>query len=101
MSKRDIVPFTNDIGQVINPGDDVLVVTHCTGSTYTARGKYVGMTGKSAQAEVEYTKYEWYNKDTDEAGSYYKIPSELRAMRRVPAKRITTLCYNRIYKLAA
>ena len=101
MSKRDIVPFTNDFGQVINPGDDVVVVTTCTGSTNTSKGTYVGMRGKSVQAEVEYTKYEWYNKETDEAGSYYKIPSELRAMRRVPAKRITTLCYNRIYKLAA
>lgn len=27
---REAVPFTNDFGQVINPGDDVVVVTTCT-----------------------------------------------------------------------
>ena len=101
MSKREVIPFTNDFGQVINPGDEVVVVTTCTGNTNTQKGRYVGMRGKSVQAEVEYTKFEWFNKDTGEAGSYYKIPSELRSHRRVPAKRITTLWYNRIYKLAA
>lgn len=101
MSKRNVVPFTNDFGQVINPGDEVVVVTTCTGSTNTAKGVYVGMHGKSVQAEVEYTKFEWYNKETDKAGSYYHIPSELRSHRRVPSKRITTLQQNRIYKLAA
>ena len=101
MCKREVSPFTNDFGQVINPGDEVVVVTTCTGNTNTQKGKYVGMRGKSVQAEVEYMKYEWYNKETNEIGSYYKIPTEQRAIRRVPAKRITTLQYNRIYKLAA
>ena len=98
---REAIPFTNDFGQTINPGDEVIVITTCTKSTNTRKGKYVGMSGKSVQAEVEYTKFEWYNKETGEAGSYYKIPLEQRSHRRVPAKRITTLNYNRIYKLAA
>lgn len=98
---REAVPFTNDFGQVINPGDEVVVVTTCTGNTNTSKGIYVGMRNKRVQAEVECIVYQWYNKETDEVGSYYKIPSEQRAIRRVPAKRITTLIYNRIYKLAA
>jgi hypothetical protein len=122
MSKREIVPFTNDFGQVINPGDEVVVVTTCTGSTNTAKGKYVGMRGKSVQAEVPSGSWAYFVKGTDErapanfhnelykSGFKYNTPEykELRdkvyapyEYRKTYGTRITTLYYNRIYKLAA
>lgn len=122
MSKREAVPFTNDFGQVINPGDEVVVVTTCTGSTNTQRGKYVGMSGKHVQAEVPSSSWAYYIKGTNErapsnfterlwkAGLKYNTP-EFKALRdevyapyeyrQISDTRITTLYYNRIYKLAA
>lgn len=119
---REAIPFTNDFGQVINPGDDVVVVTTCTGNTNTQKGKYVGMRGKSVQAEVPSGSYAYFVKGTDEraphnfhdrlwkAGLKYNTPEwkELRdevygpyEYRQTGGTRITTLQYNRIYKLAA
>ncbi len=122
MSKREAIPFTNDFGQVINPGDDVVVVTTCTGSTNTQKGKYVGMRGKSVQAEVPSNSWAYFVKGTDELAPHdfwkgmqghsfkYGTPeyNELREKvygpyeyRKLNTTRITTLYYNRIYKLAA
>jgi len=101
MSKRDEVPFTNASGQVINPGDDVLVVTVCTGSVYTYTGKYLGMRGKSVQALVEDDSYTWVDSRTGQAGSYYNIPSEFRKYQKSKRNRISTLQRNRVYKIAA
>lgn len=122
MIKREAIPFTNDFGQVINPGDDVVVVTTRTGNTNTQKGKYVGMRGKSVQAEVPSSSYAYFVKGTDEraphnfsdrlwkAGLKYNTP-EWTALhdevcgpyeyRRTEGTRITTLQYNRVYKLAA
>ena len=122
MIKREAIPFTNDFGQVINTGDDVVVVTTCTGNTNTRKGKYVGMRGKSVQAEVPSSSYAYFVKGTDEraphnfherlrnAGLKYPTPewTALRdeiygpyEYRRTEGTRITTLQYNRVYKLAA
>lgn len=122
MSNREAVPFTNDFGQVINPGDDVVVVTTCTGNTNTQKGKYVGMRGKRVQAEVPSNSYAYFFKNSDErapanfhkelynAGLKWNTPEykELRdkvyapyEYRQTGGTRITTLIYNRIYKLAA
>jgi hypothetical protein len=38
----DAKPFTNDLKHTINPGDQVLVVTKCTGSVCVQVGRYVG-----------------------------------------------------------
>lgn len=122
MSKREAVSFTNEIGQVIHPGDDVIVVTTCTGSTSTQKGRYIGMNGKRVQAEVPSAHWTYFVKGTDERAPYnftdrlwkaslkYNSP-EWKALRdevyapyeyrRVVGTRITTLQYNRIYKLAA
>jgi hypothetical protein len=122
MSNREVIPFTNDFGQVINPGDDVVVVTTCTGSTNTQKGKYVGMHGKSVQAEVPSSSYAYFVKGSDEraphnfhnelykSGFNWNTP-EWKALRekvyapyeyrKIHGTRITTLQYNRIYKLAA
>ena len=119
---RNSVPFTNSFGQVINPGDEVVVVTHCTGSTNITKGKYLGMRGESVQAEVPDRKWTWFVKGTDDrapanfhgelykSGLYYNTP-EWKALRdklydpyeyrRAGGTRITTLIENRIYKLAA
>lgn len=122
MTNREAVPFTNDFGQVINPGDDVVVVTTCTGNTNTTRGKYLGLRGKYVQAEVPSNSWAYFVKGTDEraphnfsnelwqAGLKYNTPEwkELRdkvyapyEYRRTGGTRVTTLYYNRIYKLAA
>lgn len=101
MSKRDEVPFTNASDQVINPGDDVLVVTVCTGSVYTYTGKYLGMRGKSVQAVVEDDNYTWVDSRTGEAGTYCNIPSEFLKYKKCKRNRIITLQRNRIYKIAA
>lgn len=122
MIKREVIPFTNSFGQVINPGDDVAVVTTCTGNTCIAKGKYVGMRGKYVQAEVPSSSYAYFVKGSDErapynfsdclwkAGLKYNTP-EWKALRdevygpyeyrQTGGTRITTLYYNRIYKLAA
>lgn len=101
MTNREAVPFTNSIGQVINPGDDVAVITHCTGSTITYKGKYLGMRGNKVQAVVEDDSYTWVNSVTGEVGSYYNIPAEVRKYQKCKRDRITTLQRNRIFKLAA
>lgn len=122
MTQREAIPFTNDFGQVINPGDDVVVVTTCTGNTNTQKGVYVGMCGKRVQAEVPSYSWAYFVKGTDErapanfsdrvwkAGLKYGSPEwkELRdevyapyEYRATGGTRITTLIYNRIYKLAA
>jgi len=121
MSKREEVPFTNRYEQVINPGDEVVVVTHCTGSTCTAKGKYLGMVGKRVQAQVEVNSNRWFSKETGEytpnflsplykAGfkwnspEYVKLRDELMAQHEtklVTTYRVTTLNANRIFKLAA
>ena len=121
MSKREEVPFTNRFEQVINPGDEVVVVTHCTGSTCTAKGKYLGMVGKRVQAEVEVKSNQWFSKATGEKNNsflaplhksglkwnspdYVKMRDDLMAqheMKLVTSYRVTTLNANRIFKLAA
>jgi hypothetical protein len=36
-------PFTNSIGQTLNPGDDVVVVTNCTSRVNVTTGKFAGV----------------------------------------------------------
>lgn len=39
----EAVAFTNDLGQVIQPNDDIIIVTKCTGSVSVNVGKYLGL----------------------------------------------------------
>jgi hypothetical protein len=39
----EVVPFTNSIGEVINPGDEVIIVTCSTGRVGSYVGKYLGL----------------------------------------------------------
>ncbi len=38
-----VEPFTNTIGQTLNPGDDVVVVTNCTSRINVTTGKFAGV----------------------------------------------------------
>lgn len=117
---RQEIPFTNEIGQVIQPGDEVVVVTHCTGSTKVRKGIYVGLYGKSVQAKVPSDSYAYFVKGSNErapanfsnrlwnCGLKYNTPEfeQLREEVYAPYEyrksnelRITTLQQNRIYKL--
>ncbi len=119
---REVVAFQNNIGQTIEPGDDIVVVSTCTGNTRVQKGKYVGMRGKRVQAEVPSSSYAYFVKGSDERAPHnfhnelYKSSfhwntlewKELREKvyapyeyRKIEGTRITTLIYNRIYKLAA
>lgn len=67
-SNTNIVAFTNDIGQVINPGDEVIIVT--TGyshSVSTNKGTYIGLHKNGGAQCVKKVKTTYYAfKDTGE-----------------------------------
>lgn len=68
MSKNELneVAFTNDIGQTIKPGDEVVIVTTCTGTTGTNRGTYVGRHKNGGVSCVKQVKTSYYvYKDSD------------------------------------
>lgn len=96
--------FTNDIGQEITPGEQVLVVTETYKQIHTRLGKFVGWSeAGNIQVEVlpRFARGEWFDKRTSQAGSYYTIPQEFRDYRtkeKVPT--IVTLQRNRIYRVA-
>ena len=55
MTKKTLqeVPFKNDIGQEINPGDSVVIVTSgYNHSVNTAKGTYLGKTGDGVTCSV-------------------------------------------------
>lgn len=105
MSKREAVSFTNDLGQVINPGDEVVVVTETYKTVSVRKGTFLGWSeAGNLQVRVpeRWGRGEWVDKRTGETGSYSKIPQEHREYRIKPkGTYIATLQRNRIYKLAA
>ena len=46
-------PSAGLFGSVVNVGDEVAVVTTCTGTTHVQRGKYLGYIQSSGNAQVE------------------------------------------------
>lgn len=42
-SKIVVEPYTNSLGQVLQPGDEVVAVATSTGNTYIYKGKYLGV----------------------------------------------------------
>lgn len=109
MKPYDSQPFTNDIGQVINPGDSVLIITSGRGKAfYTRVGTYLGTRqstsyyGKDKRQVVcegparLFGKFDANGKrlswDSPEAKHYeYTFKTVTRR---------TTLKCNRVYKLA-
>lgn len=76
MSERQEVPFTNDLGQTIQVGDEVVVVTMCTKSVYTNRGKYIGLRNGNVQAELALEMNVLVDKETREQVNIWKILEE-------------------------
>lgn len=99
---REELNFVNHIGQEIEPGDKVIVITHCTGSTKTYQGVYLGLYGPRGrvQARVQTDTYMWVNKLTGEPQRYDLIPADARSYQKAKVDRITTLQKNLIYKIA-
>jgi hypothetical protein len=109
---RHIEPFTNQFGDVIQPGDAVYSITMCTKNTHIAKGEYLGVIkregwrGKeelSVQVLVDAEKTAWRWKDTKEDTTWFAYYSQSRELNSrdveaygVPYKRVSTLQLNRI-----
>jgi hypothetical protein len=109
---RHIEPFTNQFGDVIQPGDAVYSITMCTKNTYVAKGEYLGVIkslgwgGRETtrvQVLVDAQKTAWRWRDTKEDTTwlaYYSQRGEPNARMveayNVPYKRVSTLQLNRI-----
>lgn len=108
---RHIEPFTNEFGDVIQPGDAVYVITRCTGQTSVKKGEYLGVikrtgwrgaTELAVQVRVDAKKMAWRYTDTGENTTwteyYYNGRKSDRKveMYYVPYKRVSTLQLNRI-----
>lgn len=48
----DLTDFVNEIGQTVKVGDDVVIVTHCTGSVGIGKGRYAGRRGDDDNVRV-------------------------------------------------
>lgn len=54
--ERKILPFTNNFGDVIQPGDTVYAITTCSHRTYVGKAEYIGY--------IERSEYNWRTKET-------------------------------------
>ena len=122
MSKavRIEAPIQGALGNEVNVGDTVMVVTTGWGNTRCNKGKYLGYIEskgsypKRAQIEVQETSYVRYWNDgakftyggereramySNPSRDYYKILSEETTVRGEPYTRVTTLNLNRIATL--
>ena len=94
--------FTNEFGQVIRPGDDVVIVT--TGynhSVSVTKGKFVRVNENNrVQCEVPYEKYIYLDLNDNPVDYYYARRYNIAGnFKIVSSTRITTLILNRVYKL--
>jgi hypothetical protein len=79
MTNLETLPFTNSIGQVISPGDKVVIVTMCTKSVYTASGTYNGLVNGKVQCTKSVRESYYVFKDTrEEVPNSYFIESNKR-----------------------
>ena len=108
---RHIEPFTNEFGDVIQPGEDIYAITMCTKNTYVTKGKYLGVIKRAGwrgqeqlavQVEVDAKRAAYRYKDTKETTTwheyYYNGGPNGREVElySVPYKRVSTLQLNRI-----
>lgn len=113
--ERKVLPFTNSFGDVIQPGDDVYIVTTCTHRTHVTKGEYIGYVERSGydyhknesvvlpvvQVRVPTTRTIYWDKRTDKPFKWSdystsEIFSENVETRTEPTFYISTLNYNRI-----
>lgn len=123
MTKATLIqaPIEGALGNEVNVGDSVMVVTTGWGNTHCNKGKYLGYvesTGyykKRAKVEVQETAYVRYWNDTNQkfqysgdreramysnpSLDYYKMLEEQTTVRQEPYTRVTTLNLNRIATL--
>lgn len=110
MSKQFFVePFTNEYGQVINPGDEVLQIGRSYGCTSSRKSTYLGVYKDYVQTgHWENGKYIHTGKKFDvvavrciSPGMRFKWDAVARTGEYVPSTRTSILWYKQIYKLAA
>jgi hypothetical protein len=121
MTKATITqaPIKGALGNEVQVGDTVMVVTTGWGNTYCTKGKYIGyVEGKGyykhrAKVEVQEKKYVRYWKDTGakfqysgerergmmSGSAYYDILRDQTVVKEEPYTRVTTLNLNRIATL--
>ena len=107
-------PIKGALGNEVNVGDTVMVVTTGWGNVHCSRGKYLGyVEGKGyykqrAQVEIEYDSYVMYKPDGTEFDwrkdynyATYNEVSKTLTRKQVKCTRISTLNLNRIATLKA
>lgn len=114
-------PFINAFGQVLNPGDKVLVVSHCTGYTHTSIGEFAGISDSgNPQVRVPIVTHKYVHNETGETtwNPYWTntkhlkwntpeyreakaVVDQLWTYTAFTGTRVTTLPKKRVYKLAA
>ena len=99
-SKRIVAPFTNQWGDVINPGDKVFAITVCTGRTNVDKVEYVGYIQHSHSVSVQVRRPHIYRqafyKGTDQHATWPFESNREVEWRKRETTWITTLQYNRI-----
>lgn len=108
---RHIEPFTNEFGDVIQPGEAVYAITMCTSRTHVTKGEYLGVIKRAGwrgdvepyvQVRVNTQRTAWRWKDTKENTTWNEYYKQLHGVGRdvetyqVPCTRISTLQLNRI-----
>lgn len=122
MTKANIIeaPIKGALGNEVQVGDTVMVVTTGWGNTYCTKGKYIGyVEGKGyykhrAKVEVQEKKYVRYWNDTGakfqysgerernmmgNRANYYELLQKETTVKEEPYTRVTTLNLNRIATL--
>jgi hypothetical protein len=109
---RHIEPFTNQFGDVIQPGEEVYSITMSYKTTSVKKGEYLGVIKRAGwggreevavQVLVDAQKTAWRWRDTKEDTTwlaYYSQSGEPNARMveayNIPYKRVSTLQLNRI-----
>ena len=100
-SPREVIPYSTDYGTV-QPGDDVYVVTKCTGRVNIQKGVYLGVAPQGGvQVRVDIWQrahfYTGTNKKVDWSEYHRKtVKPEIEVRRSIVGSRITTLINNEI-----
>lgn len=100
-SLREVIPYSTDYGTV-QPGDDVYVVTKCTGRVNIQKGVYLGVAPQGGvQVRVDIFRTVTYYAGTGNRvdwNKYYDmtIKPALDHRRELRGQRITTLINNEI-----
>lgn len=107
MKPYDKIPYTNSVGQVIKPGDKVVLLTQGRGNSIRQRvGIFMGTRSMkhpysnqqliSTLTQIDETKRVWWDKKTGEVLQRWKQGADMKS---VPHTRISTVTSNRIFKI--